>query len=270
MAELARRACELRRLVLKMLAHAGAGHPGGSLSAADIMAALYFRVLRLDPGRPDWPDRDRFVLSKGHAATLLYAALALRGYLPVEELMTFDAIDSRLQGHPDAQRLPALEASTGSLGQGLSIAAGMALGLARRGSPARAFCLLGDGEMQEGQVWEALMFAGHHRLDRLVAVIDCNGLQLMGRTADVLPVEPLARRLEAFGWGTVEVDGHDLPALVGALEGAAGRGRPWAVIARTVKGKGVSFMEDKVEWHSRALTPDDLARALAELGGEGR
>ncbi len=276
-AELARLREVARRIrveVVRAVYHAQAGHLGAPLSAAEILAALYFRILRIRPDEPNWPDRDRFVLSKGHASIALYAAMALRGYFPVEELLTFDAVNSRLQGHPDMTRLPGLDMSTGSLGMGISAALGMALGARLTGRSIRAYVLLGDGECQEGQVWEAAMVAARYRLDNLVAIVDHNKLQQYGWPGDGPdgrrpPQEPgeLAAKWSAFGWRVSEVDGHDLAALVPAIEEAAeGVGRPTVVIAHTVKGKGVSFMEGHYYWHTRAMKPEEFAAAMAELG----
>ncbi len=270
MTELERRANEMRVDIVSMIAEAGSGHPGGSLSCADILAALYFgEVLEHDPKNPRKDNRDRFILAKGHAAPALYAVLAQAGYFPREELATLRKLGSRLQGHPDSNQLPGVEVSTGSLGQGLSIAAGAAAGLKLDGSESTVFTLLGDGECQEGQVWEAAMFAAHRHLDNLVAIVDRNGLQIDGSTADVCDPGDLAAKFVAFGWDVSEVDGHDIPALVEAL-GAAKKsraGKPHALIARTVKGKGVSFMEDQAGWHGKAPNAEQLAQALAELEG---
>lgn len=264
---LARKAQELRQLVIKMIGEAGSGHPGGSLSCAEILAVLYFHELRLDPERPDWPDRDRFILSKGHAAPLLYAALAKRGFFPVEELLTLRRLGSRLQGHPDCRRLPGVEMSTGSLGQGLSVGNGLALAAKLDGRPYRVYVLLGDGEIQEGMVWEASMAAAHYRLDNLVAIVDHNGLQIDGPVVEVMSPEPLAQKWQAFGWEVLSVNGHEVGEIAGALEYARRvKGKPTMIIAETVKGKGVSFMENRVEWHGVAPKGEELARALAELG----
>lgn len=268
MTELERRANEMRADIVRMIAEAGSGHPGGSLSSADILCALYFGgVLEHDPARPDWEERDRFVLAKGHAAPALYAVLAHAGYFPREELRTLRKLGTRLQGHPDSNLLPGVEVSTGSLGQGLSAAAGMAAGLKLDGKGQTVFALLGDGECQEGQVWEAAMFAAHQGLDNLVAVVDRNCLQIDGDTADVCDPGDLAAKFEAFGWTTTEVDGHDVGALVEALAAAkAERGaKPHALIARTVKGKGVSFMENQAGWHGKAPSSEQAQAALAEL-----
>ena len=255
-----------RRLVIETVRHAGAGHVGGPLSAMEILVTLYFKVLRVDPARPRWPERDRFVLSKGHASVGLYTVMALRGYLPVEELKTFDHMGSRLQGHPDMTALEGLDMSTGSLGQGLSVAVGMALGSMRLGTGVRVFCLLGDGECQEGQVWEAAHSAASLGLGNLVAVVDRNGLPQFawaGRRRGEVVAWDLGRRFCAFGWQVREVDVHDVGALAQAL--VPSPDGPVAVIARTVKGKGVSFMENDYSWHSRVATAEELARAIAEL-----
>ena len=274
MTELERRANDMRADIVRMIAEAGSGHPGGSLSCADILAALYFGgVLEHDPRNPQWEGRDRFILAKGHAAPALYAVLAQAGYFPREELATLRKLGSRLQGHPDSNQVPGVEVSTGSLGQGLSVAAGAAAGLKLDGAPQTVFALLGDGECQEGQVWEAAMFAAHRQLDNLVAVVDRNGLQIDGRTCDVCDPGDLGAKFAAFGWDVDEVDGHDLDALVAVLGAAkAGRdGRPHAVIARTVKGKGVPFMENEAGWHGKAPNAEQAAEALAALeGGAGK
>jgi transketolase len=272
-ADLKSTARQVRRESLKAVAHAKGGHVGGPLSAADILTALYFRVLNIRPEEPDWPDRDRFVLSKGHCAVALYAVLALRGYLPVGELSTFDAIDSRLQGHPDMNTLPGLDMSSGSLGLGFSAAVGMALGakLTHRGFT--TFVMLGDGECNEGIVWEGAHVAERYALDNLVAVVDKNQLQQFnwrgegpyGRRAPYTDAE-LRDRWAAFGWAVSEVDGHDVEAVVATLETARGVvGQPAVVIAHTVKGKGVSFMENNFRWHAGVPTDEELATALTEL-----
>lgn len=268
MTELERRANEMRSDIVRMIAEAGSGHPGGSLSCADILAALYFGgVLDHDPERPDWEERDRFILAKGHAAPALYAVLAQAGYFPREELLTLRKLGTRLQGHPDSNLVPGVEVSTGSLGQGLSVAAGAAAGLKLDGKPQSVFALLGDGECQEGQVWEAAMFAAHRNLDNLVAVVDRNCLQIDGDTADVCDPGDLAAKFQAFGWDAREVDGHDMAALVEALAAAKAdrAGKPHALIARTVKGKGVSFMENQAGWHGKAPNAEQTEAALAEL-----
>ncbi len=269
--ELRATAKEIRRLVLTSVQHAGAGHLGGPLSAADMLAALYFRFLRVDPANPGWPERDRFILSKGHSAIGLYATLALRGYFPVDELQTFDAIDSRLQGHPDMTVTPGVDMSTGSLGQGLSPGVGMAIGAKMRGLAFRTWVMLGDGEVQEGQVWEAAEVAARYRLDNLVAIVDNNRLPQytwpdFGHRGREHPVANLPAKWAAFGWRVFECDGHDMDAIAETFEAAAAvGGQPAVVIAHTVKGKGVSFMENEFAWHAKQLDAEGLARALAEL-----
>ena len=262
------RARVIRRHIVEMLHTAASGHPGGSLSAVEIVTALYFGdILRHDPERPEWPERDRFVLSKGHGVPVQYAALAEAGYLPHEELRTLRQVNSRLQGHPVLGTAPGIEASTGSLGQGLSIALGMALAARLDGSDYRVYCLMGDGECQEGQVWEAAMAAGHHRPDNLIAIVDNNRFQLDGATADIIGLEPFKAKWEAFGWATREIDGHDIGAVMDALVWAADNG-PACIIANTVKGKGVSFMEGENAYHGVAPSDDELKRALGELQGD--
>lgn len=264
-AALQERATTLRRHIIEMLAEAGSGHPGGSLSAVEIVTALYFGgFLRYDPARPDWPDRDRFVLSKGHGVPVLYAALAEAGYFDVAELATLRRIDSRLQGHPVYGTAPGIEASTGSLGQGLSIGLGMALAARMDGRDSRVYVLLGDGECQEGQVWEAAMAAGHHRPGNLVAIVDYNKFQLDGALDDIVGLEPLAAKWESMGWAVRSIDGHDLNEVLDGLSWATEHG-PACLVAHTVKGKGVSFMEGENAYHGKAPTQEERARALAEL-----
>lgn len=257
----------VREAILRMVYAANSGHCGGSLSAADIVTALYFHIMRIDPQHPSWEDRDRFILSKGHACPVLYSALALRGYFPQEELGTLRAMDSRLQGHPDMRKTPGLDATTGSLGQGLSLGVGMALGAKLGGKAYRVYVLMGDGETNEGQIWEAAACAVKYRLDNLVAIVDKNGLQNDGPTDAIMPMGSLAEKWRAFGWDVVEIDGHDMAQIVGALDEAKERshGKPTAIIAKTVKGKGVSYMENVVEWHSGAPTDMELDIALAEI-----
>jgi len=256
----------LRRHIIRMTARAGSGHPGGSLSSADIVTALFFSHLRHDPNNPRWADRDRFVLSKGHAAPLLYAALAEAGYLPVEELMTLRQLHSRLQGHADVTATPGVEVSTGSLGQGLSMGVGMALAARLDRRDYRVYVLLGDGECEEGQVWEAAMSAAHFKADNLVAIIDRNRQQIDGWTYEVMDTEPMDEKWRAFGWHAIGVDGHDLDQILGALDEAGTvKGKPTIIIARTTKGKGVSFMENNLDFHGRAPTADEEERALKEL-----
>ncbi len=256
----------LRIEILRMLTEAGSGHTGGSLSAADIVTALYFHKMKHNPKDPKWRERDRFILSKGHAAPVLYAALALTGYFDKSLLKTLRKLGSPLQGHPCSKVLPGVEISTGSLGQGLSIANGIALGLRMDGLSSRVYCLLGDGEIQEGQVWEAAMTAAHYKLDNLCAVIDNNGLQIDGRCCDVMHIEPIVKKWEAFGWNVIDINGHDMEAILGALDEAETvKGRPTMIVARTVKGKGVSLFEGKVEYHGMAPTPEEFEIALREL-----
>lgn len=263
LADIARR---LRIEVLRMTARAGSGHPGGSLSSAEILACLYFEVLRVDPARPDWPERDRFVLSKGHAAPVLYAALALRGFFPRETLATLRQAGSSLQGHPHMRATPGVDVSTGSLGQGLSMACGLAAAARIDGAGWRTYCLLGDGETQEGQVWEAAQAAAHFRLDNLTALVDSNGLQIDGPVSQVMGVDQVAR-WRAFGWRVLEADGHSVSDLLQSMQCAAGgRDQPAVIVCRTVKGRGVSFMEGRADWHGRAPTREQLERALSELG----
>jgi transketolase len=257
---------EVRREIVKMLTEAGSGHTGGSLSAADIVAALYFYKMRHRPEDPEWRERDRFVLSKGHAAPVLYAALALSGYFDRELLKTLRRIDSPLQGHPSSKMLKGVEISTGSLGQGLSIANGMAMGLRMDGLDSRVYCLLGDGELQEGQVWEAAMTAVHYGIDNLCAIVDNNGLQIDGFCCDVMKIEPITEKWKAFGWHVMDIDGHAMEQIVGALDEAERvKGKPSVIVARTVKGKGVSFFEGKAEYHGIAPTKDERDKALEEL-----
>lgn len=257
----------IRKDILIMLANAGSGHTGGSLSATDIVTALYFSKMRHDPWNPKWPERDRFILSKGHAAPLLYAALARSGYFDRKELMTLRRLGSRLQGHPDCKVLPGVEMSTGSLGQGLSIGNGIAMAGKLNKNNYRVYVLLGDGENQEGQVWEAAMTAAHYRLDNLCAILDRNGLQIDGQVEEVMSIEPIVDKWRAFGWDVLEIDGHDMNQILLAFDKAEGtKGKPTMVVAHTIKGKGVSFFEGKVEYHGIAPTKEELERALAELG----
>lgn len=264
--ELRRLACRVRMGVIEGVHAAKSGHPGGSLSAADVFTWLYFREMHIDPANPADPARDRFVLSKGHCAPGLYAALALRGFFPTEELKTLRAVGSRLQGHPNRNLTPGVDMSTGSLGQGVSTACGMALGLRSQGQSARVYTLLGDGELQEGQVWEALMFAAHYKLDNLTVIIDNNGLQIDGRVDKVMSPYPIDEKLRAFGFAVHPADGNSFPALEAAFAAArAVRGQPSCVLLHTVKGKGVSFMEDQAGWHGKAPNDEQYAQAMAEL-----
>lgn len=267
-AELESQAQEMRCDIVKMIHDAGSGHPGGSLSCIDILTALYLGgVMNHDPNDPNMESRDRFLLAKGHAAPAIYTALAYAGYFPKEELGTLRKLGSKLQGHPDKNLLPGIEASTGSLGQGLSIACGMACGIRIAQGTQTVFALLGDGECEEGQVWEAAMFAAHMKLSNLVAIIDSNGLQIDGRIQDVCNPEDLGEKFKAFGWDVVHVDGHDISKLIEVLSSAKTPGSaPLAVIAKTVKGKGVSFMENQASWHGKAPNDEELEIAMSDLG----
>ncbi|UWG97163.1 transketolase [Dehalobacter sp. DCM] len=268
MSELREIACGIRKDIISMLLKAKSGHPGGSLSAADILAVLYFKVMNVDPSRPDWPERDRFILSKGHAAPVLYAALAAKGYFPREELSSLRKTGHFLQGHPDMKKVPGVDMSTGSLGQGISAACGMALAGKLDQKDYRVYCLLGDGEMAEGLVWEAAMAAAHYQLDNLTAFLDCNGLQIDGKTENVMNSAPLDEKWRAFGWNVLEIDGHASEEIYSAIETAKGlQGKPTMIIAKTVKGKGVSFMENEAGWHGNAPNPEQAETALTELGG---
>lgn len=256
----------IRRYIIEMISNAEGGHIGGALSIADIMAVLYFHILKIDPENPEWEDRDRVVLSKGHASVAWYAALAERGYFPKEELLTFDHINSRLQGHPDMNKTPGVDMSSGSLGQGISVALGMALAARYLKKTYRTFVILGDGETQEGQVWEAAMVAAHYKLDNLIAILDYNKLQLYGETNTIMNIEPVIEKWHVFGWKTIEINGHRISELVQALEEAVKfEGKPTIIVAHTIKGKGVSFMENKVEWHSLIPTKEQTKQALKEL-----
>ena len=262
--ELARR---IRMHCVEMTARANASHIGSALSTVDILAVLYTRVLRFDPQRPEWPERDRFILSKGHACTALYAVLAEMGYFPISDLERFYQNGSPLAGHATHKDMPGVEVSTGSLGHGLPLATGMALAAKRDAHPHRVFCIVSDGECDEGATWEAALFAPHHHLDNLVVIVDYNKIQSLGRVADVIDLHPLAQKWQAFGWGVTEIDGHDVAALEGALSNLpAEPNKPTCVVAHTVKGKGVSFMEDRLLWHYRAPLGELRTQALAELG----
>jgi transketolase len=257
---------QLRRDIIEMTYRAGSGHPGGSLSSAEIMAVIYGYVMRHDPRNPGWPQRDRFFLSKGHACPVLYAVLAETGYFGKDEFKNLRQLGSILQGHPHRLKTPGVEASSGSLGQGLSLAAGAALGLKMDKSSSRVYCLLGDGELQEGQVWEAAMAAGHFRLDNLCAIVDYNDLQIDGPVEQVMGLKPLADKWRSFRWHVVEVDGHNAEHLMRAFDFAKGvKERPTVILARTIKGKGVSFMENQAGWHGRAPNAEEYQRAMREL-----
>ena len=264
------RANEIRKDIIRMLAEAGSGHPGGSLSSTDILTALYFKVMRHDPKNPTWPDRDRLILSKGHASPLLYSALAHAGYFPREQLLTFRKLGSPLQGHPDKRRLPGLEASTGSLGQGLSIGIGMALARRLDKKDYWTYVILSDGETNEGQTWEAASFASHNKVDHFIAILDYNKFQLDGAVSDILHMEPMADKWKAFGWEVLEIDGHDMNAILDALARAKQvRNKPVIIVAHTIKGKGVSFMENNNHFHGVAPTKEEAERALKELEAKG-
>ena len=277
--EIGRTAQTLRIEVLKMVYHAQSGHIGGAFSAAEIIAALYFHHLRLDPARPDWPERDRMLVSKGHCSALLYAALAVRGFFPIEELSSFRQLDSRLQGHPDRLKLPGVEMSAGPLGHGIAVGAGMALALrmasakpssqsapSSRASAGRVYVLLGDGEINAGIVWEGAMTAAKYRLGNMTAILDYNGIQQTGATADVLPTEPILDKWEAFGWHVQEIHGHNVGDILGALDRADEvHARPSMIVARTTKGKGVSFMEYDHRWHGMPPNKEQFEKAMTEL-----
>jgi transketolase len=256
----------VRRHIVEMTCAAKSGHPGGSLSAVETVVTLYFDIMNHDPAHPAWEDRDRFILSKGHAAPVLYAALAIAGYAPEDQLNTLRKLGSIYQGHPDKRFLPVLEASTGSLGQGLSVALGMGCAARLDGKTWRTYVMLGDGEIQEGQIWEAAMFGAYHKLDNVCAIVDYNKIQLDGFVKDIMELEPLADKWRSFGWHVIELDGHSIPALWGAFaEAHTVKGQPTVIIAHTVKGKGVSFMENNPKFHGVAPTPAELETALKEL-----
>jgi transketolase len=264
--ELKQMAATIRCDIIEMICTAKAGHPGGSLSATDIVTALYFRLMRLDPQNPRWPDRDRFILSKGHACPVWYAALAERGFFDKWHLGTLRRMGSILQGHPDMNKVPGIDMTAGSLGQGLSVGVGMALAGKLRKKDYHVWVVVGDGESQEGSVWEAAMSAAKWKLDNLTAILDRNNLQNDWRVDELMPIEPVADKWQAFGWNVVEIDGHDMDAIVPALEGAKARtGGPTLILARTIKGKGVSYMENVCEWHGKAPCQEEADRALEEI-----
>ena len=259
-------ACNVRKGIIESTFNAKCGHPGGSLSATEMFTYLYFKEMNIDPSNPKWTDRDRFVLSKGHTAPGLYSTLALRGYFPVEDLKTLRRIDSYLQGHPNMNTVPGIDMSTGSLGQGVSTAAGMALAAKHQGKTCRVYTLLGDGEIQEGQCWEAFMLAAHYHLDNFVAIIDNNGLQIDGNVKDVMSPYPIVDKLEAFGFKTIAINGHDFDEIEAALATAREtKGQPTAIVMSTVKGKGVSFMENNAGWHGKAPNAAEYEQAMNEL-----
>ncbi len=262
-------ASKIRVDIVKAIYHAGSGHPGGSLSAADIVTALYFKEMNIDPKNPNMEGRDKFILSKGHAGPVQYAALGERGYYPVEDMMTLRKLGSHFQGHPNRDKVPGIEMSTGSLGQGFGVSIGMALANKLDNNPGRVYTLLGDGEMQEGLVWEAAMSAGHYKLDNLCVIVDHNGLQIDGKNDDVMTVNPVADKFKAFGFNVIAIDGHNFEEIFAAFDTArACKGKPTAIVAETHKGRGVSFMEDNPGWHGKAPKEEEARKAVAELGGE--
>jgi len=257
---------QLRIDVVEMTHCRGQGHPGGSLSPAEIMSVLFFHHLKLDPKKPHWENRDRFILSKGHACAILYAALARLGFFPFEDLKTWGCIGSYLQGHPDRKKTPGVEMTTGCLGHGINIGAGLCLSGQLKGLDYRTYVLLGDGELQTGVLWEGAMLTAKYKLSRLVAIVDCNGVQLDGTTEEIMPLEPLKDKWESFGWAVLDINGHSVPELLEALDRArASSGKPTVIIAHTVKGKGVSFMEGKAAWHGRAINDEEYQQAMEEL-----
>ena len=259
-------ACKVRLGIIEGTHAAKCGHPGGSLSATEMFTYLYHKELNVDPANPKWEDRDRFVLSKGHTAPGMYAAMAQRGFFPVEDLKTLRKVNSHLQGHPNMHTTPGVDMCTGSLGQGISAACGMALGAKFQGKTNRVYTLLGDGEIQEGQVWEAAMFAHHYKLDNLCAIIDNNNLQIDGKVSDVMSPYPIAEKFQSFGWEVTEIDGHDFEQIEAAFAKArATKGVPFAIIMKTMKGKGVSYMEDIADWHGKAPNDAEYEIAMAEL-----
>ena len=259
---------KLRVDIIEMLEKSKSGHPGGSLSACEILTALYFKEMNIDPKDPNKSDRDRFILSKGHGAPVLYAVLAEKGYFPKEELNSLRKIDSMLQGHPDMKRTPGVDMTTGSLGQGLSVANGMAIAGKLDKKNYRVYALLGDGEVQEGIIWEAAMFAAHYKLDNLIVFLDHNGLQIDGRNKDIMNIEPIDEKFKAFGWNVTSIDGHDFKEIFNAIdESKKIDGKPTIIIAKTIKGKGVSFMENQVGWHGNAPSKEEVEKAIKELGG---
>ncbi len=261
-------AAKIRVDIINEVHSAGSGHPGGSLSAADIVTALYFREMNIDPKNPHMKGRDKFVLSKGHAAPVQYAALAERGFFPVDELLTLRKLGSRLQGHPNRDKVPGVEMSTGSLGQGFAVCVGMALANKMDNDPGRIYTLLGDGELQEGLIWEAAMASAHYKLDNLCVIVDWNGLQIDGRNDDVMTVRPIDDKFRAFGFNVINIDGHDFDQIFDAFDKAREcKGRPTAIIAKTHKGHGVSFMEDQAGWHGKAPNDEQAEKAVEELGG---
>lgn len=267
--ELKNIAGNVRINILRMLTKAGSGHTGGSLSAVDVAVAIYFSKMEFDPKNPLWEKRDRFIMSKGHAAPLMYAIMAEAGYFPKETIETLRTIESPLQGHPCCRKLPGIEVSTGSLGQGLSVANGMALGLKLDDNPARVYCIMGDGEIQEGQIWEAAMTAAHYKIDNICGVVDNNGLQIDGPVEKVMGIEPIHDKWASFGWHVIDIDGHNMEEILAALnEAESVKGRPSVIIANTTKGKGVSFFENKVEYHGKAPSHEEFEKAVKEINND--
>ncbi|GKX68049.1 transketolase [Inconstantimicrobium mannanitabidum] len=267
--ELKDMAVVVRKDIITMLTESASGHPGGSLSAADIVTTLYFKEMNVNPNDPKMEDRDRFVLSKGHAAPVLYSALARKGFFDIKELHTLRKIGSKLQGHPNMNDVPGIDMSTGSLGQGISAATGMAIAGKLDKKDYRVFALLGDGELEEGQVWEAAMSAAHYKLDNLTAFIDSNGLQIDGKVEDVMNPGPIDKKFEAFGWNVLNIDGHNIEAIIEAIDVARStKDKPTAIVCHTIKGKGVSFMENEASWHGTAPSKEQCEKAISEIGGE--
>lgn len=261
---------DVRADIVRMTSAAGSGHPGGSLSAVELMTALYFNVMNHRSDNPEWSERDRFFLSKGHACPVVYSVMARTGYFPVDELVTLRKCGTRLQGHPSCKMLPGIEVSSGSLGQGLSIANGVALAARLNNKPYRAYVLMGDGELQEGQIWEAMMTAAHYKLDNVCALVDYNGLQIDGDVEQVMGIAPLAQKWQSFNWHTIEIDGHDMSQVLDAYaEARATKGKPSVIIAKTVKGKGVSYMENVAGWHGKTPNSEELQKALEDIYGKG-
>jgi len=264
--ELKKKAAELRKTILTMIHEAKSGHPGGALSLADIFTVLYYKEMNIDPQNPEKDNRDRLVLSKGHACPVLYSILALKGYFPLEEIYTLRKLGSMFQGHPDMRKVPGVDMTTGSLGQGLSAAVGMAFGQRAAGMNAYTYAILGDGELNEGQIWEAVMLANKYGLSNLIAIVDYNNLQLDGNCCDIMPMDPLDEKWKAFGWRVLSMDGHDIDDIVKTLEEAkVEKEKPVCIIAKTVKGKGISFMENKVGWHGKAPNDSEFEQAINEI-----
>jgi transketolase len=267
--DLKRIAKEIRLLIINMISAAGHGHAGGSLSCVDILTVLYFQKMRIDPANPIWDERDRFILSKGHAAPALYSTLAKRGYFPEDVLYSFGKLGSMLQGHPDMNLTPGVDMSTGSLGQGISVANGMAFAAKLDNKPYRVYVVLGDGELQEGQIWEAAMTSSHYKLDNLTAILDFNGLQIDGTNDEVKRIQPVSEKFSSFGWNVININGHDLFEIGKAIDEAkATIGKPTIILAKTIKGKGVSFMENQVEWHAGTIDDVQKRRAIMDINGE--